>query len=428
MRKVAGCLPPLGECYAVRRDRSDADAAVYEQLAFALADEKVDVLLAETLTHSSEAANVILGVKMASLKRGYRLPLWVVFTLADDATGRLRGGERAAIAIQRALDAADGAGVLLSGVGVNCCAPGAVDAALADVVEVAEGREVIVYANAFESTTSEWLKKEGRPDCCGKPCRGNPREYVDGVMTPDAYARRAASWARRGATVVGGCCGTTPAHTTACRVLFDRQRRRSRFFGYLTFLAVVLAVLARALGPALALALALAVLAQRHLASVSGALAQRRTLESATMNSRRIFAPAPSSPSSSLSAFSVRADTVKALAAFFIENVPPRPLDLFIRNQRCVHLRRRRSWRSGWRCADRPELEYASFCDGGAAAAAAAAVPPRHDDEAVVRVQDLRGRPNLETRRRRVHERRRRFRCPRDPRRDAVAARAASGN
>ena len=35
-----------------------------------------------------------------------------------------------------------------------------------------------------------------------------------------------------------------------------RQRRRSRFFGYLTFLAVVLAVLARALGPALALALA----------------------------------------------------------------------------------------------------------------------------------------------------------------------------
>ena len=99
---------------------------------------------------------------------------------------RLRGGERAAIAIQRALDAADGAGVLLSGVGVNCCAPGAVDAALADVVEVAEGREVVVYANAFESTTSEWLRKEGRPDCCGTPCRGNPREYVDGVMTPDA--------------------------------------------------------------------------------------------------------------------------------------------------------------------------------------------------------------------------------------------------
>ena len=69
------------------------------------------------------------------------------------------------------------------------------------------------------------------------------RNYI--VARPHAaYARRAASWARRGATVVGGCCGTTPAHTKACRVLFDRQRRRSRFFGYLTFLAVVLAVLA----------------------------------------------------------------------------------------------------------------------------------------------------------------------------------------
>ena len=47
MRKVAGCLPPLGECYAVRRDRSDADAAVYEQLAFALADEKVQKSLVQ---------------------------------------------------------------------------------------------------------------------------------------------------------------------------------------------------------------------------------------------------------------------------------------------------------------------------------------------------------------------------------------------
>ena len=118
MRKVAGCLPPLGECYAVRRDRSDADAAVYEQLAFALADEKVDVLLAETLTHSSEAANVILGVKMASLKRGYRLPLWVVFTLADDATGRLRGGERASIAIHMTSVLSAGVSKILSHVHV----------------------------------------------------------------------------------------------------------------------------------------------------------------------------------------------------------------------------------------------------------------------------------------------------------------------
>lgn len=260
MRLVAGSLPPLGECYAVRRDQSNEDVQVYEQLAFALGDEKVDVLIAETLTHSSEAANIIAGVKMASIRRGYRVPLWLVFTLADDTTARLRGGERLSVAIQRALDAADGTGVLLAGVGVNCCAPDAIDAALQDVVDAVAGREqantskrpyeVIAYANAFERTTSEWLRSEGRPDCCSRPCVGRAGEYVDGVMTPEAYAKRAAAWVRMGATVVGGCCGTTPAHTAACRVLLTRQRRQSRIFGYLTLLFLAVALLAAALGPA----------------------------------------------------------------------------------------------------------------------------------------------------------------------------------
>ena len=39
---------------------------------------------------------------------------------------------------------------------------------------------------------------------------GNAPELI-----PEQYADRAARWMDRGATIVGGCCGTTPAHIAA---------------------------------------------------------------------------------------------------------------------------------------------------------------------------------------------------------------------
>jgi homocysteine S-methyltransferase len=35
------------------------------------------------------------------------------------------------------------------------------------------------------------------------------------ALSPEEYAARAGAWIDRGATVVGGCCGTTAAHIAA---------------------------------------------------------------------------------------------------------------------------------------------------------------------------------------------------------------------
>ena len=40
-------------------------------------------------------------------------------------------------------------------------------------------------------------------------------------VDPAVYARNAADWLRRGARLIGGCCGTTPAHVAA----LDQVRR-----------------------------------------------------------------------------------------------------------------------------------------------------------------------------------------------------------
>ena len=40
-------------------------------------------------------------------------------------------------------------------------------------------------------------------------------------VSPEAYAEEAARWIDMGACIIGGCCGTTPAHIAALRSLID---------------------------------------------------------------------------------------------------------------------------------------------------------------------------------------------------------------
>jgi S-methylmethionine-dependent homocysteine/selenocysteine methylase len=42
---------------------------------------------------------------------------------------------------------------------------------------------------------------------------------VTPVLSPKDYAARAAGWLGRGASILGGCCGTTPAHIAALAAL-----------------------------------------------------------------------------------------------------------------------------------------------------------------------------------------------------------------
>jgi S-methylmethionine-dependent homocysteine/selenocysteine methylase len=45
--------------------------------------------------------------------------------------------------------------------------------------------------------------------------------------SPERYAEQAAGWAALGASILGGCCGTTPAHLLALRArLRDAPPRR----------------------------------------------------------------------------------------------------------------------------------------------------------------------------------------------------------
>lgn len=175
---VLGSAPPLEDCY--RPDLvPDDDALAQEHLEHAanLARAGVDVVLAETMNTIREAKAA------ASAARAVGLPVWVSFACGE--SGRLLSGEKLADALT-ALATARPDAVL-----VNCLPLSRVGACLPILSqsEVPFG----VYANL------------------GAPRNGGRTE----AATPREFAAHAAVWREQGAHILGGCCGTTPAHIAA---------------------------------------------------------------------------------------------------------------------------------------------------------------------------------------------------------------------
>lgn len=186
--RLAGSLGPLGASYRadVLPEHRTA-VALYAEVADLLAPE-VDLLIAETVASLDHARAVLEGAA------GSGKPVWLSVTV-DDEDGRvLRSGEKVA----------DLAPILASGAAkavlANCSAPEAMEAALGLFAEF--GLPYGAYANGFQQITKEFLKDSPTVDLL----HSRPE------MTPALYADFALHWVDRGATIIGGCCETTPAH------------------------------------------------------------------------------------------------------------------------------------------------------------------------------------------------------------------------
>lgn len=176
---VLGSAPPLEDCY--RPDRvPDTAALVKEHTEHAanLCAAGVDAILVETMNSVREARVAAAAASETGL------PVLVSFICGEDA--RLLSGEPLGDAV-RAIDAARPACVL-----VNCVPPSQV---LACVDVLRDAAPCFgVYANL------------------GEPLSGARRSED---RSPSQFAGLAQEWMRAGAKIIGGCCGTTPAHISA---------------------------------------------------------------------------------------------------------------------------------------------------------------------------------------------------------------------
>lgn len=186
--RIAGSLGPLAASYRPDLHPPHAEAVEkYAEIA-RLLSPSVDVFIAETVASLPHARAVLQGAQTGGR------PIWLSVTVDDEDGTRLRSGE--AVADLGPILKAGGAQAVLA----NCSAPEAMAAAL-DIFKVF-GLPFGAYANGFQQITKEFLKDNPTVDAL----------HARPEMTPARYADFAALWVRMGATMIGGCCETTPAH------------------------------------------------------------------------------------------------------------------------------------------------------------------------------------------------------------------------
>lgn len=184
-RYIAGDIGPLGTLLRPlgTLDFEEAYELFAEQVR-AAATSGVDIILIETMTDLSEIRAAVLAAKECC-----DLPIFATMTF--EADGRTFLGTPPEIAA-RTLDALG-----VEALGINCSLGPAQIRPFAQRMLAVTRKPVIVQANA------------------GLPRMEGASTVYD--IAPDAYATAVADMLADGVSIVGGCCGTTPAYIQEIR-------------------------------------------------------------------------------------------------------------------------------------------------------------------------------------------------------------------
>jgi homocysteine S-methyltransferase len=178
---VIGSVGPLGRPIVLNRGITPEQAhEAFKEQVSALVEAKVDAIIFETISHLGEMAIALEAAREVDQE----VPIIGQFTFADE------NNILAGASMQEAVDVLEEKGADVFG--ANC----------------AVGPRTILEVITRLRTLTE------RP-LSVMPNAGSP-EYVDGRLfyfaTPDYFAKYTKRFINAGASLVGGCCGTTPDH------------------------------------------------------------------------------------------------------------------------------------------------------------------------------------------------------------------------
>ncbi|MEW6303208.1 MAG: methionine synthase [Verrucomicrobiota bacterium] len=191
---VAGAIGPMPVTASISPDVNDPGfrsvnfdqlRRAYREQVEALIDGGVDVLLVETIFDTLNSKAALFAIQEAFGARGIRLPLMISGTITD-LSGRTLTGQT----VEAFWNSVRHARPLT--IGLNCAlGPKEMRAYVEEISQLAD-TFVCVYPNA------------GLPD---------PLSPTGFPETPETLAPQIRPWAEAGwLNIVGGCCGTTPAH------------------------------------------------------------------------------------------------------------------------------------------------------------------------------------------------------------------------
>lgn len=180
---VAGNLTMTGrQLYPIGNLQLEELIDVYKEQIRVLVEAGVDLLVVETMMSLSEARAAVIAAKETC-----DLPVIVSMTYNEDGRTLYGTDPQTAVVVLQSLGA--------DAIGINC----------------STGPEEMI-------PLVEQMKKYANVPLLAKPNAGMP-ELIDGEtvygMTPEEFAEFGRRLVEAGAGIVGGCCGTTPAHITA---------------------------------------------------------------------------------------------------------------------------------------------------------------------------------------------------------------------
>jgi 5-methyltetrahydrofolate--homocysteine methyltransferase len=194
-RFVAGVLGPTSKTASISPDVNDPGARntnfdelveIYQEATRALMAGGADLILIETIFDTLNAKAAAFAVDQVFEEDGVALPVMISGTITD-ASGRTLSGQTVE-AFYNSLRH-----VRPLSIGLNCAlGPDALRPHVEDLARVAES-----YTSFH-------------------PNAGLPNEMGEYDMTPEQMAGHLREWADAGfVNIVGGCCGSTPAHIRA---------------------------------------------------------------------------------------------------------------------------------------------------------------------------------------------------------------------
>ncbi|RUS16796.1 B12-dependent methionine synthase [Endogone sp. FLAS-F59071] len=192
-------ISPSVENPALRNVTFDELVEAYVEQVRGLLDGGVDVLLIETIFDTANAKAALFAISQVE-EEGYpHLPLFISGTIVDQSGRTLSGqtGEAFVVSMSHGKPMA---------IGLNCALGADQMRPFIQNISRASGAHIICYPNA------------GLPNAMGA--------YDE---SPEAMALQVEKFAQEGlVTILGGCCGTTPAHIKAiadkCRNYAPRSR------------------------------------------------------------------------------------------------------------------------------------------------------------------------------------------------------------
>jgi methionine synthase I (cobalamin-dependent)/5,10-methylenetetrahydrofolate reductase len=195
---IAGSVGPSGRQLApLGRVKPEAARALFREQVTALAEAGVDVLIFETFSDLDE-----MGEAVRAARAVCDLPIIAQMTFTEDIRTPLGHTPEQVAEFLRELK--------VEVMGVNC--------------SVGPALVLRVVQRMHQALGGDGLPLSAQPNA-GWPTRAGGRLMYPAA--PDYFGEHALALVEAGATLVGGCCGTTPAHIAAMRAaLHDPQRSR----------------------------------------------------------------------------------------------------------------------------------------------------------------------------------------------------------